>query len=191
LASGRLTRAAFDADGFYCMGDAVRMVDPKDPGQGFVFDGRIAEDFKLATGTWVSVGPLRARVIAQCAPLVRDVVIAGHDRDEVGVLIVPDEPACRALCPALGDAPLSAVLDHAAVRARFAALLAAVAREGTGSASRVARAILMAEPPSLDANEITDKGSLNQRAILARRAALVEELYASPPSARVIVVATE
>jgi feruloyl-CoA synthase len=183
-----ITRAAFDAEGFYCMGDAVRMVDPQDLGQGFAFDGRIAEDFKLATGTWVSVGPLRGRVIAECAPLVRDVVIAGHDRDDVGVLIVPDEPACRALCPARADAPLAAVLAEPAVRARFATLLAALAHEATGSASRVARAILMWEPLSLDAGEVTDKGSLNQRAILARRASLLDELYASPPGTRVIVV---
>ena len=153
-----------------------------------LFDGRIAEDFKLATGTWVSVGALRAAVIAAGAPEVQDVVIAGHDRDDVAALIVPFEPACRALCPEIdARAPLGQVLQAPAVRARFEALLAGLARASTGSANRVARALLLSVPPSLDAGEATDKGSLNQRAILKHRADLVEELYREPPSERTLV----
>ena len=128
-----LTRAAFDDEGFYCMGDAARPVEPGDLSKGLVFDGRIKEDFKLSTGTWVSVGPLRARVITHFAPFVQDAVIAGHDRDEVGMLIVPDVDACRALCPDLpAGAPASAVLGHAGVRGRLGALLATFAAGGTG-----------------------------------------------------------
>jgi feruloyl-CoA synthase len=177
-----LTRAAFDAEGFYGMGDAVRYAEPDDVTKGFLFDGRLAEDFKLASGTWVNVGPLRARAIAHFAPYLRDVVITGHDRSEVGMLAVPDVEACRILCPDLpAGAPVSAVLSHVAVRDRFAALLADLAGRATGSSNRIVRALLLDEPLSLDANEITDKGSLNQRAILTRRAALVDDLYSDAP----------
>jgi len=184
-----LTRAAYDEEGFYRMGDAVRFVDPEDPEQGLLFDGRVAEDFKLSSGTWVSVGPLRAKFIAAGAPQVQDVVLAGLNRDWVGVLVFPNVEACRGLCGDLfGPAPMSDVVRHPAVRARFQALLDALARESTGSSTRIARAIVLDSPPSIDASEITDKGSINQRAVLKSRAALVEELYAEPPSARVIVV---
>ncbi len=182
-----LTRVAFDEEGFYRMGDAARPVELRDLSKGLVFDGRIKEDFKLSTGTWVSVGPLRARVITHFAPYVRDAVIAGHDRDEVGMLAVPDVDACRALCPDLpSSAPASAVLGHAGVRGRLGALLATFAAGGTGSATRLVRAILLEDPPSLDAGEVTDKGSLNQRAILDRRRSLVDDLYAQAPPAHVI-----
>ena len=182
------TRVAFDEQGYYRMGDAVRFVDPSDPQQGLLFDGRIAEDFKLATGTWVSVGPMRAHFLTACAPFVQDVVIAGPDRDEVAVLIFPNVDACRALSQSAGAATANVVLDHPAVRARFRALLDQLAADATGSANRIVRAIVLDTPPSLDAGEITDKGSINQRAVLAHRAALVEELYCDPPSARTIVV---
>ena len=182
-----LTRVAFDEEGFYRMGDAARPVELRDLSKGLVFDGRIKEDFKLSTGTWVSVGPLRARVITHFAPYVRDAVIAGHDRDEVGMLAVPDVDACRALCPDLpSGAPASAVLGHAGVRGRLGALLATFAAGGTGSATRLVRAILLEDPPSLDAGEVTDKGSLNQRAILDRRRSLVDDLYAEAPPSHVI-----
>ena len=184
-----LTRAAYDEEGFYRMGDAVRFVDPEDPEQGLLFDGRVAEDFKLSSGTWVSVGPLRAKFIAAGAPQVQDVVLAGLNRDWVGVLVFPNVAACRGLCGELpGPAPMADVVRHPAVRARFQALLDGLARESTGSSTRIARAIVLDSPPSIDASEITDKGSINQRAVLKSRAALVEELYAEPPSARVIVV---
>jgi feruloyl-CoA synthase len=183
-----LTRAAYDEEGFYRMGDAVRFVDPEDPEQGLVFDGRVAEDFKLSSGTWVSVGPLRAKVIAAGAPHVQDVIVAGLNRDWLGVLVFPNVEACRGLCPDLpAQAPLSDVVGQRAVQARFQDLFDGLAREATGSSTRIARAMLLATPPSIDASEITDKGSINQRAVLKSRAALVEELYAEQPSPHVIV----
>ena len=184
-----LTAEAFDDGGFYKIGDALKFVDPDDPAKGLLFDGRIAEDFKLATGTWVSVGPLRAKFIDHCAPYVRDVVLAGIDQNEIGVLVFPDLEACRGLCSGLApDAAPATVLSDQKVRDKFAALIATLADDGTGSSSRIGRAILLAEPPSLDAGEMTDKGSINQRAVLQRRAALVDEMYATPRSARVIAI---
>jgi len=183
-----LTAAAFDEEGFYKIGDALKFADPADPTKGLVFDGRLAEDFKLATGTWVSVGPLRAAFIAHCAPLVRDVVLAGPDRDDIAALIIPDVDACRKLAPDLAaDAPAAAVLAEPRVRKRFARLLEALSDPNRGTSARIRRAILLTEPPSLDVGEVTDKGSINQRAVLAHRAAVVEALYADPPPANVIV----
>jgi feruloyl-CoA synthase len=179
-----LTAAAFDADGFYKLGDALRFQDPDDPGEGLLFDGRIAEDFKLATGTWVNVGPLRARLLAELEPYARDVVIAGADCNEIGALIFPHLDACRRLA-ADGTADITA---DARVIEELRARLTAFAGGSTGSSNRVCRAILLDEPPLLDAGEMTDKGSINQRAVLARRAGLVAELYAPEPSARVIVI---
>lgn len=178
---------SFDEEGYYKMGDAAAFIDPQRPEKGLLFDGRIAEDFKLTSGTWVSVGPLRGRFIAHCAPYVRDIVIAGHDRDQLAGLVLVDLENCRALCPdLLPDAGLAAVVADPRVRARFADLLASFARSATGSASRIERIILLADMPSLDAGEITDKGSINQRAVLDHRAALVADLYADPPPAWVI-----
>jgi len=181
-----LTHAAFDEEGYYRMGDAVRLADPADIAQGFLFDGRTGEDFKLTTGTWVGVGALRARVIEHFAPLVRDAVITGHGRDSVGMLAVPDVDACRRLCPDLNGSPMSAVAAHPAVRHAIAAKLASFAADATGSASRIDRAILLVDPLSLDDQEVTDKGSINQRAVLTRRAQLVDDLYADVPAAHVI-----
>jgi feruloyl-CoA synthase len=185
----QLTRDAFDEGGFYRIGDALKFADPADAGKGFLFDGRIAEDFKLSTGTWVSVGPLRARFIDACAPLVRDVVFAGPDRDDIVALVFPDLEACRKLAPEhAADAAPAAVLDDVRVRRKFAAMLEALAATSPGSSTRVMRAVLMAEPPSMDKGEMTDKGSINQRAVLKNRAALVDELYAAPLSSRVIAI---
>ncbi len=185
----QLTREAFDSDGFYRIGDALKFADPADAGKGFLFDGRIAEDFKLSTGTWVSVGPLRARFIDACAPYVRDVVFAGPDRDDIVALVFPDVEACRKLAPEhAADAAPAAVLDDVRVRRKFAAVLEALAATSPGSSTRVMRAVLMAEPPSMDKGEMTDKGSINQRAVLKNRAALVDELYAAPLSSRVIAI---
>ncbi|HZP79900.1 MAG TPA: feruloyl-CoA synthase [Pseudolabrys sp.] len=182
-----LTSEAFDAEGFYKLGDAVKFVDANDPGKGLLFDGRIAEDFKLATGTWVSVGPLRAKFIDHLAPIVRDVVIAGADRDDLAVLVFLDFDACRRLCSDLpGDAAPAALVADARVRRHVAERLNSLARQSVGSSTRICRALLMAEPPSLDAGEMTDKGSINQRAVLNHRAALVDELYAATLSRRVI-----
>ena len=183
-----LTRAAFDAEGFYKLGDALKFVDPAAPAKGLLFDGRIAEDFKLSTGTWTSVGPLRARFIDHFAPYVRDVVFAGPDRDDIAALVFPDIEACRKLAGLGADAPITAIVDDGQVRAKFTALLTQLARRSPGTSMRVDRALLMAELPSMDKSEMTDKGSINQRAVLKNRAALVEELYASPPSARIIAV---
>jgi feruloyl-CoA synthase len=183
-----LTAAAFDDEGYYKIGDALKFEDPNDWTKGLVFDGRISEDFKLATGTWVSVGPLRASVIAHCAPLVRDVVLAGPDRDDVTALIIPDVDACRKLTADLApDAPAATVLSDTRVREAFARLLAGLSAPSRGTSARVGRAIFLAEPPSLDLGEITDKGSINQRAVLTHRAALVEQLYQNPPPPDVIV----
>jgi feruloyl-CoA synthase len=180
-----LTANAFDEEGYYRLGDGLKFEDPADPRKGLLFDGRIAEDFKLGTGTWVSVGPLRARVLEHLAPYARDVVIAGADRDAVTLLVFPDLEACRRLAPDL-DANAPAIIVDPRVRREFQFLLGTLAKTSTGSSNRVARAILLDTPPSLDAGEITDKGSINQRAVLKARAALVEELYAATPSARII-----
>jgi feruloyl-CoA synthase len=182
-----LTKAAFDEEGYYQFGDALRFADESDPELGFVFDGRVAEDFKLATGTWVSVGPLRLRFIAHCAPHVTDVIVAGHDRDDAAALIVPNLATCRELAGLEGEASAAEVLACAEVREKFAGLLRAFNKAAAGSSGRLARIILMDEPPSLDTGELTDKGSINQRAALSRRAAMVEELYAETPSARTIL----
>ena len=182
-----LTQAAFDEEGFYRTGDSMQFIDPANAEQGLEFDGRITEDFKLTTGTWVSVGPLRARVVAAWSPFVQDVVITGHGRDTVGALVFPNVEACRSLCPNLSATESAAVvLRHTALRARFQALIDTLASQATGSSTRIARAMLLEAPPSIDASEITDKGSINQRAVLEHRAALVESLYAEPPAANVL-----
>lgn len=159
-----LSRAAFDDEGYYCIGDAMRLADAADPTQGIMFDGRVAEDFKLSSGTWVSVGSVRVRLIAACNPIVQDAVITGHDRDEIGALVFLS-PAAQGMAPE-------------AIREKLAAGLGALAAEGGGSSTRPARLLVMREPPSIDANEITDKGYINQRAVLEKRAALVGTLYA-------------
>jgi len=181
-----LTRDAFDEDGFYKIGDALKFVDPNDPGKGLLFDGRIAEDFKLSTGTWVSVGPLRARFIDHFAPYVRDVVFAGADRNFIAALVFPDIEACRKLGGLGPDASTSDIVGAPGVRQKFAELLKKLAALSQGSSTRIARAILMADLPSMDRSEMTDKGSINQRAVLRNRASLVDELYGTPLSSRVI-----
>ena len=168
------TAESFDEEGYYKIGDALRPVDPENLHRGFLFDGRVSEDFKLATGTWVNAGGLRNAIIAACAPLVRDVVLTGLDRNFVGALIFPNVEACAALA------------DQTAVRATFEEHLSSLAAKATGSSNHIARAIILDEPPSADAGEVTDKGSINQRAVLSRRAQLVEDLYADPPPPHVM-----
>jgi len=182
-----LSAKAFDEEGFYRLGDAVRPVDPDNLHAGFDFDGRIAEDFKLASGTWVSVGPLRARFIAACAPLVRDVVIAGLNRDAVTALVILDLDGCREINPRLQPGDVAAAAADPAVRAAFRERLTAFAAAATGSASRVARAVLLDTPLSIDRGEVTDKGSVNQRAVLDHRAALIERLYAGTEPAAIAI----
>jgi feruloyl-CoA synthase len=158
-----LTARAFDEEGYYRLGDSFVFADEKKPQAGLLFRGRIAEDFKLTSGTFVHVGPLRTRLLEHLAPLARDAVITGEGRDEVGALLFTQ-----------------GIIDPRELRARL------VSFPSTGSSNRIARAMVLEEPPSLDAGEMTDKGSINQRAVLARRAALVEELYRNPPTATTI-----
>jgi len=182
-----MTRAAFDEEGFYKLGDAMDFVDPADPNRGLMFNGRLAEDFKLSTGTWVSVGPLRSKILMQAAGLAQDVVIAGHDRDFAAAMVFPNLARCRELAGSVSpDAPASAVLRQPGVVSRFQTIFDELARQATGSSTFVSRAVLLDVPPSLDAREITDKGSINQRAVLRNRAALVDDLYSTSPPAHVI-----
>jgi feruloyl-CoA synthase len=182
-----LTRKAFDEEGYYRFGDAVRFVDQADINKGLLFDGRLAEDFKLASGTFVNVGPLRSRIIHWFAPYVIDAVITGHDRNFLGMMVVPNLEACRTLAKALSPtAPTAEVLRHDAVRGKFTELLTSFAAQATGNSNRVERAVLLVEPPSLDRGEITDKGSLNQRVILDHRTTLVEQVYSEDPPASVL-----
>ena len=183
-----LTRLAFDDEGFYRIGDALRFVDPQDIMRGFIFDGRIVEDFKLSTGTFVSAGPMRGKFLSHCAPYAHDAVIAGHDRDFVTVLVFPALDACRELAKLPATASAAETVANPVVRAKFQTLLNEIAADATGSSNRIARAILMPEPPAIDAHEVTDKGSINQGAVLKNRAALVVDLYSPRPSARVISI---
>lgn len=180
------TAAAFDDEGFFRLDDALRWLDPQAPHRGLVFDGRLAEDFKLSTGTWVHVGEVRRALIDHCAPLLRDAVIAGHDRGEVTALLLPDLEACRHY---LGDlsAPDAEMLSRLRLRQTFQQRLDQLAAQATGSSSHVARAVILIEPPSLDAHEVTDKGSINQRAVLRHRAHLVDALYTLPYAPEVLI----
>lgn len=183
-----LTAEAFDEEGFYKLGDAAKFVDERDPNQGLVFDGRVTEDFKLSSGTWVSVGTLRTDVLAAATPLLQDAVIAGQDKQAIGVLAWPNLSAAREISGLSPDATVAEVLASAPVRDFLRTELAAHNKAAGGSSGRIARVILMAEPPSIDGNEITDKGYVNQRATLERRHALVEKLYAAAPDDEVIVI---
>src|SRR3954454_394263 len=181
-----LTSKAFDEEGFYIFGDAIKPVDPDDFDKGFDFDGRISEDFKLGSGTWVSVGPLRARFVAACAPLARDVVIAGINRDELSALVVLDLDGCHVIDPALPPGDLAAAASDPVVRKAFAERLKQFATEATGSSTRITRAVLLDTPLSIDRGEVTDKGSINQRAVLEHRAAVIDALYATSPGPHII-----
>ena len=170
------TKGSFDEEGFFCTGDAVKWIDETDVHLGLKFDGRIAEDFKLATGTFVSVGPLRSKIIAAGAPYIQDVVLTGINLKEVGAMVFPT-PAVRALSGLAADAPLADVLASAPVLAQFQKVLNELANTATGSANRIARMCLLSEPPTIDKGEITDKGSINQRAVLTHRADTVAALH--------------
>ena len=171
-----VTARAFDEEGYYRIGDAVRFADAGHPEAGLVFDGRVAEDFKLSSGTWVNVGAVRIKGIELLAPVAQDIVVTGHDSDAVGFLVFANVPACRALAGLPADAPAPQALAHAAVREHVRQGLLAMRRLGGGSSTHATRALLMSEPPSVDAGEITDKGYINQSAVLARRAGLVRRL---------------
>ncbi|WP_315775517.1 MULTISPECIES: feruloyl-CoA synthase [unclassified Bradyrhizobium] len=182
-----VSAAAFDDEGYYKMGDALKPVDPDDFNAGFDFDGRVAEDFKLASGTWVSVGPLRARFVAACAPLARDVIIAGINRDEIAAIVVLDPDGCRLINATLPFDDLAATaadpLIIEAFRERFAKFL----QTATGSSTRITRAVLLGVPLSIDKGEVTDKGSINQRAVLEHRKDLIERIYAATPDDDIII----
>jgi feruloyl-CoA synthase len=181
-----LTAASFDEEGFYRIGDAVRFFDPQQPATGLVFDGRLAEDFKLATGTRVNVGSLRVRGIAALAPLAQDIVVTGHDGEWCGFLVFPNLSACRSFADLPPDAPAHEVIAHPMIRARIRQGLNALREAGQGSSMHAARALLLAEPPSIDAGEINDKGYINQRAVRERRAGNVALLHAPEPGDNVI-----
>jgi feruloyl-CoA synthase len=170
------TQESFDKEGFFCTGDAVQWIDPSDIHQGLRFDGRIAEDFKLATGTFVSVGPMRSKIIAAGAPYVQDAVLTGLDLKEVGAMLVPTA-ALRTLSGLGTDAPQSEVVASAPVKTWLQNLVNTLAQTATGSATRIARALILTEPASIDRGEVTDKGSINQRAVLKHRATLVGALH--------------
>ena len=170
------TKSSFDDEGFFCTGDAVKWIDETDVHLGLKFDGRIAEDFKLATGTFVSVGPLRGKIIAAGAPYIQDVVLTGINLKEVGAMVFTT-PAVRALSGMAADAPLADVLSSEPVLAQFQTVINELAKTATGSANRIARMCLLSEPPTIDKGEITDKGSINQRAVLSHRADTVAALH--------------
>ena len=183
-----LTAEAFDDEGFYRTGDAGRWVDAEQPELGLAFDGRTAEDFKLSTGTFVSVGPLRAKITSHGDPCVQDAVITGLNRDDVGALVFPRVDECRKLAGLADSATAAQVLSHPSVRAFFQKLADTLWRDASGSASRVARLHVLIDPPAIDAGEVTDKGSINQRAVLARRDALVQALYGGSPDPAFLVL---
>lgn len=187
------TALHFDEEGFYKIGDAVRLVDNAHPEHGLLFDGRVAEDFKLDTGTWVNVGVLRVTAVAALATVAQDIVITGHDRRSIGFLIVPNHANCRQLCPDLSaDTSIGDVLAHPAVRSATAAGMTALKNLGGGTSStHAATALLMAEPLSIDGGEITDKGYINQRAVLTKRATLVQRLYAAEDDMVIYITETD
>ena len=176
------TAKAFDEQGWFRTGDAARFADPDNPAAGLLFDGRTAENFKLSTGTWVNVGMLRPAVIAAGAPVIEDAVITGHDRDEIGALLFPSLAGLKTLCGHLGpDATLAQMIGDPAVRQKLIAGLKTHNAAAQGSSARITRCLFLTDPPSIDAGEITDKGYLNQRAVLTRRAELVQRLHGEAP----------
>ena len=183
-----VTLDAFDEEGFYRIGDAVRWLDEQAPSAGLVFDGRIAEDFKLTSGTWVNVGGLRVRGLEALAPVAQDIVVCGHDCDDVRLLVFPNLAACRQLAGLDAQAPAAQALASGKVRDAVTAGLRRLQQLAPGSSTCAAAALLMAEPPSIDAGEITDKGYINQRAVLERRESLVARLYQAQPDPEVVVV---
>jgi feruloyl-CoA synthase len=188
LARPDLTKAAFDEEDFYCLGDAARFVDENAPEQGLVFDGRVTEDFKLDTGTWVSVGTLRAQALAAASPALQDCVVCGHDKPFVALLAWPSLSAAREIAADSARSTPEEILAAPKLRAFIKERFAAHNQQGGGSSLRIKRVLLMSEPPSIDGHEITDKGYINQRATLERRGRLVELLYAPLAPADVIEI---
>ena len=181
------TAECFDDEGYYMIGDALKMVDPQDVNRGLLFDGRVSEDFKLNTGTWVNLASVKGAIIRAFAPYVREAVLTGLNRNHIGAMLFLDVDAARKLAPDLAVALEPDLADSPVLRALFQERLDALAKTATGSASFVARALILDTPPAIDKGEITDKGSINQRAVMAARASLVEDLYAEPPPSHVLV----
>jgi len=182
------TAEAFDEEGFYKIGDAVRYADPDDLSKGLVFDGRVTEDFKLSTGTWVNFAAVRASVISACAPLIRDVALTGLDLNYIGAMIFPDLEACARHAGLPPGIAARDIVDHPAVRQKFADCLADLALKSTGSSNHVARALIMSDLPDIDKGEVTDKGSINQRAVRTHRADLVAGLYSDQPGPDIFIL---
>jgi feruloyl-CoA synthase len=181
-----LTKKVFDDDGWYMIGDAVRFIDPSIPSEGLLFDGRVAEDFKLKTGTWVNVGPLRILATEELTPLVQNVLICGQDRDEVGLVVFPEVEFCRHLAGLDKDASRATILSHPNVLGEFRARLARMAQHGTGSSNRIARMVVAAT--ALADVEVTDKGTLSTNVVLERRKAEIDDLYSTSPSSLVVAL---
>ena len=183
-----LTKAAFDEEDFYSLGDAAKFVDENDPEKGLVFDGRVTEDFKLHSGTWVSVGTLRAQAIAVASPLIQDAIVCGHDKEYVALLAWPNMAAAKEICADTVRSSPEEIIHSPKVKEFVRARFAEHNATGSGSSTKIRRVMLMLEPPSIDGHEITDKGYINQRATLERRKRLVELLYADPPPGDVVII---
>lgn len=181
-----LNQQCFDDEGYFCSGDAATFIDPEHPEEGLRFDGRIAEDFKLSSGTWVNVGAMRAAVLAAGAPYLHDVVFVGHDRDELGMLVFLSAAAHR-LCPHLSG-QYQEIANDALVKKWLRELLVQLAARASGGSQRIVRALILDQPPSLIAGEVTDKGTINQRAVIQRRQAMVEQLYSPEPPDHIVVL---
>ncbi len=183
------TAKAYDEEDYYCLGDALRFIDEEKPSRGFLFDGRVSEDFKLDTGTWVSVGTLKAHMIHEFAPYIQDVVIVGRDRGFISALVFPDVEHCRHLIDTEeGSLSLGQIVNHEAVRQVFSDHLASMAEKSTGSSTRIKSLVLQSQPADIDAHEMTDKGSLNSNAVISNRADIVDDIYSVAPSAQVITL---
>ncbi|NQZ33898.1 MAG: AMP-binding protein, partial [Oceanospirillaceae bacterium] len=181
------TLAAYDEEGYYCLGDALKFIDVQQPSRGFYFDGRVSDDFKLDTGTWVSVGTLKAKMIECFAPYIQDVVIVGRDQGFISALVFPDVEHCRELITAQSASLSQAkIVDHEQVRALFTQRLKEMALTSTGSSTRIKRLVLQSTPANIDAHEMTDKGSLNSNAVIENRQEMVTDMYSAELSEIVI-----
>ena len=183
-----LTARSFDEEGFYCLGDAFKFIDPEEPNRGLMFDGRVSEDFKLDTGTWVSVGTLRTSIIHHFAPYVKDVVIAGRDQGFISALVFPDVEKCRQLLENEHELDDAQVLSDAKVVSHFSEGLKVLGARNAGSSTLVRRIILQAQPLDFSKHEVTDKGTVNQNAVLENRRDDISDLYSVQPTARVIAI---
>jgi feruloyl-CoA synthase len=184
-----LTKAAFDDEDFYSLGDAAKFVDDNAPEKGLVFDGRVTEDFKLDSGTWVSVGTLRAQAVAAASPLIQDCVVCGHDKPFVALLAWPNFAAAKEIAADTARTTPDELINAPKVKAFLQERFAAHNKQAGGSSGRIRRVLLMSEPPSVDGHEITDKGYINQRATLERRKTLADLLYEKTPPEGVVEIA--